>query len=317
MPVDEDDTASVSAAFAWEMADMLDHASRPSAVGTVPLIGWILIGASVVTLVLTAALRGLISTTPDIHPAAVFDTIESAAAFALAAALVIGAGHWARGRPRLLTGAVAFAIAGILQLAYRFWLAAWETDPRVLTGLETAALFARAFLEAGAMAAGFGLVALGLWQSRPRRVTEGRDGMRAVVVIGVATVIALAGAIAVGAREISAGSGSAVGGTQLWLLATVSLATAFLAIAASRYRPIGHHLPELAIGVGAFTIVVMTGVRQWALAITLGEGLSLQTSEIAFGVPMLLSAIGLVLLVIGFASGRPRSSAPNRAGEVS
>ncbi|MGI8830631.1 MAG: hypothetical protein ACR2I5_12775 [Candidatus Limnocylindria bacterium] len=287
------------------MADMLDHPSRPSAVGSVPLIGWILIGASAITLVLTSASRGLISTTPDIYSAAVFDTIESAAAFALAAALVSGAGRWQPGRKRLLAGAVAFAVAGVLQLAYRSWFAAWQTEPRVLSDIETATLVARAFLEAGAMAAGTWLAAIGLWQSRPRHATGGR----AAVVIGVAAVLALVGTMAVGASGMQAGPGIALNVTQNLLLAIVSMATAFLAIAASRYRPIGHHLPELAIGLGAFTILVMTGVRQWALAITLGEDLSLEAAEIVFGVPMLLSAIGLVLLIIGFASGRNASSA--------
>ncbi|MEO6578762.1 MAG: hypothetical protein ABIO99_07695 [Candidatus Limnocylindria bacterium] len=51
------------------------------------------------------------------------------------------------------------------------------------------------------------------------------------------------------------------------------------------------------------------GVLEWALAITLGNDLSLEAADLGFEVPILLSAIGLVLLIIGFASGRNASSA--------
>ena len=277
---------------------------RPRSIAIRP-VAWLLIAGAVAAAGLNAAGRGLLAGASALQPIAIADVIGSAAGLALAAAIVISADRWSAGRAWLLGAAIAFGLSGVLELVLQVWLISWQADPQVLSDLQTAGLFSRAFVGLGALALGAGLAAIGLWRGRPRTDPRRPDPIL-IGALGILTASAVAGAIGVALRGAPFSPMPAVTILESMLTATVALTTAGLAAAASRYRPSGHHLPELAILAGAILYLVMAAARPWTLLLVPLDGTAFEGSDVVFGVPLLLGAIGTVVMVIGFGSGRPR-----------
>ncbi len=279
---------------------------RPRSTG-IPPVTWLLVAGAIAAAGLNAAGRGLLAGGFALEPVAVADVIGSAAGLALAAAIVVSVDRWPAGRAWLLGGAIAWALSGVLELVIQVWFIASYADPRVLSDLETAGLYTRGIVGLGALAVGTGLAAVGLWRARPHAYPHRADPV-VIGTVGIFAAVAVAGSIGVSFRTAAFSPMPQVEILQNFLLATVSLATAGLAAAASRYRPFGHHLPELAILGGGLLYLIMAAIRPWTLLLIPLDGSALEGSAILFGVPLVLGAIGTVVMVIGFGSGRPRDA---------
>ncbi len=281
---------------------------RPRSIAIRP-VAWLLIAGAIVAAGLNAAGRGLLAGAFALQPIAVADVMGSATGLALAAAIVIGANRWPAGRAWLLGAAISFGLSGVLELVLQVWFTSFQANPRVLSDIETVGLVGRAFVGLGALAIGAGLAAIGLWRGRPRTDWRRADPI-VIATIGVLGAIAVAGSIGIVVRDVPTSPIPPVTIVDSMLLAIVALTTAGLAAAASRYRPFGHHLPELAILTGALLYLVMTATRPWTLLLIPLDGTAFEGSAFLFGVPLLLGAIGTVVMVIGFGSGRPREAQP-------
>lgn len=288
--------------------------ATPGLAGIRPL-AWILIVAAIAAAAIAAVGQGLLRSAFVVEPISISNMVGSAAGFALAAALLIGADRWPSGRAWLLGAAVALTLWGALEVVLQIRFITMQADPRVAGDLETAGLFGRTFVSLGSLAVGTGLAAAGLWRARPPAEARRADTPVAVA-IGVIAAVAIGGSVALGLVEASTGPAALLTIAYNALFGLVSLATALLVAAASRYRPFGHHLPELAIFAGALALLLVAAVRPWTLVLVPLE-IDFETSKILFGVPQIVGVIGTVLVVTGFASGRPALGAGSADGPLS
>lgn len=282
----------------------------------IPVLAWALVAAAAVQLAIWAATNWyrvfgpyLIVRLEDLS-----SIVTGVAPFLLGAAVLVGAARWPAGRSWLHAGAGFAALHGVMQTATDAWWAWRMTDPVPLdgglqVGLVVANLVAvtAAALAPLCLAAGLGRV------ESVRRASPLAAGL--VVVLGLAV---LAAGVGLGAREIAwsadhpSGEGVVIAlGVSYRLLVTLeAVALAVLALAALRALPSARILPEVLITVGSVLAAAGLGASWAGQAVLSFEE---QDQFWVFALPWTVGALGMILLIAGFAAAglglaSPRSS---------
>lgn len=272
-----------------------------------PLAAWALVAAAGLHLVLWAARSWyrifgpyLVLRFEDV--AAI---VTGIAPFLLAAAILIAAERWPSGRRWLLAGAALSAGHGVLSSAnFAFW--SWQQSEGFLPqGGTQLALVAGSMLQAVAGALVPLCLAVGLWTVATGR----RVPVLVTVVASVIALVALAGAIALASQELSAATrvpniqaGLVVYGVAYWVaLAAGAVGWTLLAVAAVRALPDRGGLPEGIIASGALVVGAGSGLPWLSQAlVSLDDRGAL--GFWLFSVPAAAVAIGLLLVIVGFAA---------------
>ncbi len=279
--------------------------ARPG--GGIGPLAWLLLAAAGIHFLVHLLLRGYPANygfPPE--PWAVLFAIQAASAFGLAAAVIIGAGNWPRGRPWLLLGAGALVLHGALSLlgeGMMYWVLGdpWETSTRA-TATEWIS-YARAFVAIGAAAASPILLAVGLW--RGAQTPAALKGWRWLalalgVVTGLLALIAASWlAVEVTRRTPEVGLGVS------WEALSGIAATAWVLLGATALRAVSSRapLPEALISVGALLAAAGASGLLWAhLGLILGD--PTRASPLPSQLATLVNVVGLLLVGVGFASGR-------------
>ena len=227
-------------------------------------------------------------------------TVEPAAAFILAAGVIISARRWPAARPWLLTAAAAFAIQGVLDAALQVWLYWMQGATAVQILAWSDPLFARGGVVVTLRVAAPTLLAVGLW-----RIGQSvRTSTRQRAAIGVLAVIGLAAAAAGLELIVHPGVGGAAVPTEHQVLyvieALVAPAFAALAISAVRAMHALDWLPAFPIAVGAGTAALAYGWLEW-LSHRLLQDRPFGYLEWLVTLPNALVLMGLLAVAAGFA----------------
>jgi hypothetical protein len=248
-----------------------------------------------------------------IDPDLALDAVTSATLFALPAAVLLGSARWPAGRRWLCWGAAALAVLALTSLVREAWFAAFLASPDASSQFPDGAWTAVWLGGTAAMVVGHALLAVGLWVG-----TGGSAASSPPLVRAAGAFVAMA---SVGVFLASAWTALIApwNGIQTAILATgggillgaAYAALALVAFAALRAMPRVAALPELLIAVGA-TLAMLSGAGLWVLpSLVLGE-----VSDVITGVFLALrtaSAVGLLLLAVGFGLGAVGGVRGNRA----
>jgi hypothetical protein len=283
----------------------MGHTERPAS--RVPTAAWLLLAGAGIILAVHVARDWyqLFGPYLIVRPQVVAQALESTAPFLLGAAILIGIGRWPGGRRWLLAGVAALAVLGVARLVSEVAVALWMEAPT--TGPMEAALIVLALAASAAAAAAAILVALGLHASRASGPAP-RWPIVAVVLLGA---VALLGALALLALWMPLAPDRlvahvALAMTHVVLQAITIGATVAVAIVALRAAPNRGAIPEWLIAIGATLAVLVIGWRAWfqVLAAVADPEALMRFQAWWQNVPLLLSIIGVVCLVVGFALGR-------------
>ena len=264
-----------------------------------------LAAAAVISLVASLAPDSyqLLGPYPLIDTQIVLTAVEAVLPFVLVAALLYGADGWPGGRSLLWWGAGALALAAGLELVLELMFAFMSETVTTAEPLNVP-LFVRYFVALGTTAAGFGLLAAGLWKGRrtfAMRPAPPGGGLAMGLVAAAAVVAVVAdlwAAVPLGAGlppELLAVA--AAGGL---LMAMMSVGLAALAIVALRITPSEAGLPEVLIAAGA-TLVMLARAGAWALPYALLSGTeSAPLTSAIFLLVRVAENLGMVGLSAGF-----------------
>ena len=279
----------------------------------IPALAWALVAAAAIQLAIWAAANWyrifgpyLIVRLEDIS-----SIVTGVAPFLLGASVLIGAARWPAGRSWLHAGAGFAALHGVVQTATDAWWAWRITDPvppegALQVGLVVANLVAvtAAALAPLCLAAGLGRV------ESVRRAPRLAAGL--VIVLGLAVMVA---GLGLGAREIAWAadhpSGEAVvialGVSYRLLITLEGVALAVLGLAALRTLPSGRIVPEVLITAGSMLAAAGLGASWAGQALLSFEA---QDQFWVFALPWTVGALGMILLIVGFAVARPGLASP-------
>jgi hypothetical protein len=274
--------------------------------GIISPLAWVLLAAAVAHIGVDLFLPiGSAAPFPP-QPWEVLFAVRAASAFGLAAAVIIGAGNWPHGRPWLMLGAAALALYGALTVlgqGMTYWVLEdpWQTSERVSATQWFSTL--SGFVSIAAAAAAPILLAVGLWRGAgaPTRVS----GWRWSVVAGAAVVglLALTAASWLAMEVIRRSPQVGLGATWELISGVEAAAWALLSVAAIRAIGSRAPLPEALVGAGALLAAAGAGGLLWAhLALILVD--PTQASALPSQLAALANVLGLLLVGIGFASGR-------------
>lgn len=292
---------------------LVEGTARPA--GT-SLAVWLLVLASLVHLT--------VSIVPDwyrlfgpyllVEPPMIIGWIRAVTPFLLAAAVILGAVRWPAGRRRLLLGAGALGVVGLLALGLDVWMALWEPSPAVLSDGVQAMLIIRAIATALVFVAAYALLALGLGAAGPAAVpsTWRRALIAASALVGVVGLVAGLWGVS---RWLEVAVPPATMGLYIGfgiLTALGAPAMAALAVAALRTMPHGGALPEALVAVGA--IGAMVGIT-WEFVIPSAMPMLDYSPEMdiwLFTIPAAIIVLGMVAMIGGFGAAAlaARRSAP-------
>jgi hypothetical protein len=234
----------------------------------------------------------------------VVGTVRAVSPFALAAAVLVGAGRWEAGRRWLNLGALALGVQGLLGLGSDIWWAFWEAGPGEISPGVEALLAARSLAGAIALIASAAFLAAGLWMARQHASLGGlRRG--AMAVIGLVGLVALGGGLWVAIAQLGLPGGPF--GTQVHvysgLVAIGFGAITLPAVAAFRAMPRSGWMPELLIAVGA-TLVAGATAWEWAFPwIVPPQDLSVDVVGWVFTLVSAVVTLGFVAMIAGFGAG--------------
>ena len=264
----------------------------------IPALAWLSVAAAIIAVAFV--MFRVSAMTQPLSIGLLVSTVEPAAAFILAAGVIISARRWPAARPWLLTAAAAFAIQGLLDAGLQVWLYWMQTAPvEQLLGWSDL-LLARGIVVVTLRVAAPTLLAVGLWRIAP----SVRASTRQRAAIGVLAVIGLAAAAAGLELIVHPGVGGAAVPTEYQVLyvieALIAPAFAALAISAVRAMRARDWLPAFPIAVGAGTAALAAGWLDWLT--------QRQWQELPFGylewlvtLPNALVLMGLLAVAAGFA----------------
>jgi hypothetical protein len=270
---------------------------------------WLLLAAAAVATNVHGLSRGLVVVGPyaNVNPADVVSLLGSATAFLTAAAVVIGAGRWPAGRRLLLWGAAALALHALLELGIDAWIAWARTTPERFSTAPQIVLAGRALMTAGLHAAGWLLLAGGLWMGLGRRPLPAPRGADSVGI-----TVALLGAALCAAGIVT--SDRLVGPAALELGVPLHLAyilnalswlgMALLSAVALRRLPARDRVPELLIGTGASVAMLVAAYQQLVPLVASPQGVPFDMTGWIFTFPHAMGVLGAVAVAVGFAIAR-------------
>lgn len=273
----------------------------------IPVLAWALVAAALVQLGFWAAMNWyrlfggpyLIVKLEDVSA-----VIIGVSPFLLAAAVLVGAARWPRGRGWLYVGAGLFALHGVARSATDAWWA-WRmaADPVAPEGAVQTALVAGSLTAVTAAALAPVCLAVGLAQSRSRWPVNALAAA-APVAVGAVTIAAGVGLLArelVGASDLPQAEPALVAlGLVHRILTTLgALGLVALAVAAVRAMPAAGTVAEVLIAGGA-TLAAAGSAATWAGQSLLSFEAQGQHLLWVFTLPSTASSIGMVVLIAGF-----------------
>ena len=234
--------------------------------------------------------------------------LRAVAPFLVAASVVLGADRWAAGRSSLHLGAAFLGAFALLSLASDAWWALFETNPDEFARLDVQPwLTARGLAAAVTFVAGYLLLARGMWQSNEHRPI----GARRAAVAGAIGLLGLASA-AIGIGTLALVNWDPPTPQSLaWVIIAIGVLTpvgfaavAALGAAAVRALPRRGRLPEALIALGAG--LACAGLAwEWSFpAIVPQPDLGFEALELLWFTARLLTALGFLAMIAGFAAGR-------------
>ena len=268
---------------------------------TIPPIGWALVGLTVAYVIGSLTAREPLASNGYVPP--ISQILDTAALFGLAAALVIASDRWHAGRSWLLRAALAFVVAGVLEVAFEVYIVWFFANAPLIGEWTNVILGVRGISAAAATAAGLAMVGIGLWVARPAGGADVRGWE--VATIGGLGLVAAGGAVAYAvASALSLDNGYALVAAVTWSFVTglARLAMAFVAFAALRHRPFREHLAEVVIAAGALLALMAAAVGSWVTAMVPMQ--DLDTSLVGLlPLPAAVHAAGWVTIVAGVGIG--------------
>jgi hypothetical protein len=309
----------MSAAIGGELAG---SAASPRARRSVPWPVWLLLAGALAALAVAMAPDWYEITGPYflVDGSMVAGWLRSMAPFVVAASVVIGAHRWVAGRTSLHLGAASLGVFALLTLASDAWFALFMTNPDEFAALDVQPwLTARGLAAAVTFLAGYLLLARGLWRSSDTH----RVGATRAAVMGAVGVLGLASA-AIGIWTLTLYNWDAPAPVVTWILIVQGVLTplgfaavAALAAAAVRALPARGWLPEALVAIGATLVCAGLGWGWASGAISPQWDLSFEAMELLSFVVTLVTVIGFLAMIGGFAAGAvPRHPGPERDAET-
>jgi hypothetical protein len=284
--------------------------------GNIGPLAWLLLAAAVVHFGVDLLLPiGSARPFPP-EPERVLFAVRAASAFGAAAAVVIGAGNWPRGRRFLMLGATALALNGVLELlgqgTLHWVLQDSASDAPARMAATEGTNYVRAFLSALAAAMAPPLLAAGLWWGAQNRAAAGPWRRWLIGLVGVIGLIAVGVGLWL-ALEVARRT------PEVWfaaswevLLAVGAGGTGLLAIAALRGMGARAPLPEALIAIGSMLVIIGLGWSSVAFLSSLFDPPGAASILRPYPIPSILTTGGGIIQAVGFASGRlvPPAGAP-------